>query len=207
MKRNLIKSFAVSAAVIGLLLATGTAADAVMFTVESEYTSTGTPPDSIDVRTKAFFSDTGVTGVGTERVQVEQLEFRFRSRGFGLQVPTIVLAPPDSFGNFPHGTFLAQFTNGAFDFLVSSDQGGGFANGPATIRPPAGPFSPVYIALGTTGMTERIGFTGLARYNLKSTSVTTSGPLNPVPLPAAFWLFAIAVVNLATIGVFRRRRA
>jgi PEP-CTERM motif len=201
-----VRGIFMSAVLGGLVFLTGGTAQAALITVDALYikAAISVVDPSKNVTVKAIFDDSGLTGVGVEKIQLSSLEFRFSKRGGLLQTPIIVPTAPDSLGNYPQGTFLALYIGGVFDSLVSEDRGGGFASVPAKIFP-SPPFKQSFVALTRFQLIERVGFSAPFKFNFASQTITSSNPNpTPVPAPAALWLFGI---GLAGYGFLRRRHS
>ena len=170
--------FGVMVGVLLILASRPTSAAPIM--VESVYTRAGQT-----VTSTASFDPAGLGGVGTEKVQIEAIDFLFSDTGF-VQRPSIVPQVPDGGGNFLQGTFLAIYEDGVFDHLLSESGGGGFAQPPAQVEPSLGPLSPVWVFLVRDGLTRRVGFGGPANYSLDSQTVSI------VPEPSTIALWSVA---------------
>lgn len=106
------------------------AAVATMISATATYTNAD-PSLNDTVTIIAEFDSTGITGEGAEVVQVTGLVFDFSKLTF-LQAPMAIVpqSPP-----YVQGTFLARYTDGEFNTIVSQSGAGGFAQEASRVSP------------------------------------------------------------------------
>lgn len=172
-------SHSILATLLGLLFFSATTAYAIPIRVDTFYRTTLTGPS---VTTEAFFDTAGLTGAGSEQIQVDMYTLVFSLYG-----PGTALLAPSPLGitaNFLNGTFI-RFTGqgdpqlpqaGIGDFLLQNQN---------------------------SRLVLLFPLVGQANYSLISQSALI--PLNQttVPEPSTLALFSF---SLAGLGFMRRRK-
>ncbi len=184
----------VAATLLAAVALTGSAASATPISATATYTNAD-PSFTDTVTITGEFDSTGISGVGTEFVQVTSLVFDFSKLAF-LQSPTAIgpQTPP-----YAQGTFLAQYTDGVFDAIVSAGGAGGFAQ-PASRVDPSRSAVKEYIVMGLDNdvgsLSEFFEFSGLGG-SYESDLSMDPYVLTLIPEPGTGMLLALGLSALA----------
>ncbi len=184
---------------LGLVLGFGSTAEATL--IEGTATYVNDDDASLEVLVTAQFDNAGITGVGQELFQVTSLVFLFDVFGQTQAPVSIVLGPSP----WPDGTFVAQYTDGVFDAVVTWAPGGsGFARPPAQVTPTRVNNVKQYIDMGVDGnriarVNELFEFSGSVSTYLLDLD-DTPWALSVVPEPSTAALLLLGLGGLLRPG-------
>jgi len=149
--------------------------------------------------TTAIFDDSGFTGIGYELTPLTYFGMATYTNGIGQNFNLADFPDPPSLT--AEGNIAAGFRDGVFEGLGNVALGGSARIAMVNGNPPFGGAGSLNIA--GNELIWHLPVSGEIEYRLQTTAVTYPQP-SPVPLPAAIWLFAPALLGL---GGLRRRAA
>lgn len=155
--------------------------------------------NQLNLITSAFYSDSGITGAGTEEILLDRFTVLRLDGSLGLNFSVADFFEPRSL--LQEGNIFARHIDGVFQFLSHVDTGGA-----ARIQIRTGDLSgPISGSININGgeLVYHFPISGSNNYLLQSSTFSTLPPPSVIPLPGALLLFASALFGL---GVLNRRK-